>query len=212
MKRLSPRLFPVLLAVQVLLVESESFAQVVGELRNGKLQLVLRLEGVWVELETPSHVDPPGSTVLALCERSIDELVLAPSLDVASVDGDLRRRLARRIESIDATCKLTPEQSRKLDLAGRAQIQKYFDRVEEMKAPLRKIRVEVEDRRARVPPAFDAIRPAQTFLDLLKGDGPFGDSSLFGKALRKTLTPDQLAEYNRRTTNNANTTNNVRTK
>jgi len=76
--------------------------------------------------------------------------------------------LTLRIDDIDRSCGLTESQKKKLHLAGRGDITRFFDRVSE--------------------PSYG---PAPTALDA----GVLGEGSIFSKAIKKTLNEEQLATY-----------------
>jgi hypothetical protein len=104
-------------------------------------------------------------------------------------DGARRRlesRLRSRIEQIDRVCKLTQDQTSKLNVAGRGDIKRAFARAEELKAKHASVRPGVEGER-QLARDIAEYRRAMTELDC------FGDGSLFLKILPKTLTARQWA-------------------
>lgn len=138
---------------------------------------------------------PANSTQMAIAEHCLDGLLFGPAVNAGSARRQLEQKLLQRISAVDRSCKLTPEQQQKLQLAGRADIQRYFERVDEMREILRRFRYDMRDHRGMVTGAFEAISPAQALREVLTGAGPFGETSLFAKAMRKTLTVDQQADY-----------------
>ena len=150
------------------------------------------ISGAWIELEQDNQGD---TSALRIRESSIDELVLGKSMDSASVQRFLHRSLKKQMDAIDAICMPTPEQRRKIQLAARAQIQQFLDRAEELRRPLRAIRLEIIDSKAVVPDELKNINPRQLFLDSLQNGGFFGDETFFGKVLRNTLNEQQAANY-----------------
>lgn len=91
-----------------------------------------------------------------------------------------------KIEAIDRVCDLDDSQKAKLRLAGHGSIQRCLDRVEELRTRYRSATDYSIARELNV----DA-----TPLRFLLTFGPFGDRSLFGKTLRKTLSAEQAAKY-----------------
>lgn len=107
------------------------------------------------------------------------------------VDGDVgaartRKRFATFLQmwinGADRVCGLTEEQKKKLQLAGRGDIKRVFDRIKEIRQKSQLVGV-----RKFIDEEFEPLQ--REFL----GDG-FG-GSLFNKTLRSTLTPEQTAKY-----------------
>jgi len=94
--------------------------------------------------------------------------------------NNLELALRMRIDEIERACELTKAQKQKLQLAGAADIKRFFDRVDEIK---------------RQSTAYDnmslnnAIQPLAAELRL----GLFGDRSFFTKTIKRTLSEAQAA-------------------
>ena len=89
----------------------------------------------------------------------------------------LESLLDLEIEEIHRTCRLSREQKKKLEMLGRGDIKRFFDRVEER-------RPEFEVARKN----FNAGRMMLRELEPLSTEfqnGPFGDDSFFAKTLKK---------------------------
>jgi hypothetical protein len=140
------------------------------------------------EVDEPEGDRPP---------RPAPELrITAPQFDrwAFGADGDARTartlfeaRLKSRVGYIDHLCGLTPHQSRKLVVAGRGDIKRFFDRVEEMR---NEVALAAADRNRLIR----VVREVQ----LLSRDARtrlFGDDSLLAKNLATTLDSAQLARY-----------------
>jgi hypothetical protein len=100
----------------------------------------------------------------------------------------LDRQLARRIIDIDRTCELTDAQKKKLQLAGRGDIKRFFDSYEEVK---RKAEASEQDE-GKVPEVWQEIGALNL---ILFQTGLFHEDSLLVKSLRNTLTGEQFARY-----------------
>jgi len=102
--------------------------------------------------------------------------------------GGARNRLdsalALRLEDLGRSCGLTDAQRRKLKIAGRGDIKRFFDRVEELK---RRFQAQT-DPNANI---WQEIQPLQIEINA----GLFGDNSIYAKTIRSTLTGDQTARY-----------------
>jgi hypothetical protein len=102
---------------------------------------------------------------------------------------DARRRLkevlASRVNEAGTTYRITPAQRRKLELAGKGDIQRFFDNVAAKREELD--RLGTDEHKTR--------RFVLTELIPLRGkirQGPFGEGSLFAKTLNKMLNDGQL--------------------
>jgi len=93
--------------------------------------------------------------------------------------------LALRIDDLDRAVGVTDAQRRKLTLAGRGDIKRIFDRVEELK---RKFLQNQNDPNNNI---WQAIQPVQVEVNA----GQFGEGSLFQKTIKKTLSDVQAARY-----------------
>ncbi|HEX3450071.1 MAG TPA: hypothetical protein VHS97_17590, partial [Isosphaeraceae bacterium] len=95
--------------------------------------------------------------------------------------------LTRRVARIAHQCALTEVQKKKLLLAGRGDIKRFFDRVEEMRA---KFDRDADDR-AELVQFRDEIRS----LRVVSSEDLFGKGSIFSKVFKSTLTAHQSALY-----------------
>lgn len=106
---------------------------------------------------------------------------------------ELRSRLQefvrRRILAIDRICKLSDSQKRKLELAGRGEVHVIAARYEELRKEFERVR----DDQAKAFATLELARPLQGIFH----SGSFDSETLFEKVLRSTLTPEQVAEYDR---------------
>jgi hypothetical protein len=104
-------------------------------------------------------------------------------------ENPISQILHARILAVDMICGLTSGQKHKLELAGRGDIKRLRDRIDE----LRKEFQIVDDRGERQLPAALAQR-AQALREMVDS-GPFDNSSIYVKILRQYLRADQLAVY-----------------
>jgi hypothetical protein len=96
------------------------------------------------------------------------------------------RVLALKIAFVDRTCALSPAQRETLELAGKGDIKRHFDRIEEHRNIINRP-LEQNDY-VKVVQELQALNRTQS-AEL------FGGESIFAKALRTTLTEDQAALY-----------------
>jgi hypothetical protein len=107
--------------------------------------------------------------------------------DTSAGRQQLEWQLTVQIEDIDRACTLTDPQRKKLQLAGRGDIKRFFDRYEQL---LRKSQmVEHNERNLQ-----EMQREANQLRRCLH-NGLFLEHSLFVKSLPNTLTNEQLARY-----------------
>jgi hypothetical protein len=93
--------------------------------------------------------------------------------------------LKLRIEDLDRACQISDLQKKKLLLAGRGDIKRFFDKIEDVK---RKFQNGQNDPNANI---WQDIQPLQVELNT----GLFGDDSIFKKTIKRTLDGDQISRY-----------------
>jgi hypothetical protein len=97
--------------------------------------------------------------------------------------------LTLQIDDLDRACMLTDPQKARLRLAGRGDIVRFFERVDDT----RKKFDLVKNDQNKINQIFQDIQPLQSALNT----GLFGDGSIFMKTLRKTLNEEQAAQYDK---------------
>jgi hypothetical protein len=93
--------------------------------------------------------------------------------------------LLLRIDDLERVCAITEDQKRKLRLAGRGDIKRFFDKVEAVK---RKFRQGQNDPNTNI---WQEVQPLQVEINA----GLFGDDSIYAKTIRRTLTADQTSRF-----------------
>jgi hypothetical protein len=121
-------------------------------------------------------------------DGQLERLVFQQYGTASGARHQLDWQLAMQLIEIERPCKLTEEQKRKLQLAGRGDIKRFFDRYEEVK---RKAEAREQDEQL-VQEILEDINTLQMTLQT----GVFGEDSLLVKSLPNTLTGDQFARYN----------------
>ncbi len=101
--------------------------------------------------------------------------------------GRLDSLLTLNVEDLERTCGLTPVQKKKLLLAGRGDIKRFFDRIEEMRERFTKGQND-QNQFARL---WQEVQPLRNAYHA----GFFGEESIYAKTLRATLTPEQVAKH-----------------
>jgi hypothetical protein len=95
--------------------------------------------------------------------------------------------LQQKVSIVDRVCRLTDAQKRKVELAGRGDIKRLIDRVEEFGIHSQLAKNNGESVNALVRKAEELKRDLISALS--------NDDSLFAKSLKATLTSDQFDEY-----------------
>lgn len=103
--------------------------------------------------------------------------------------GAQHGNLARRIATIDLICRLTDNQKRKLDLAGRGDVKRSLDRVAQQRLEFERIdEVEFAKQQAALYQKAFSVRNAFY-------SEAFRDGSLFDKTLDRCLTAEQATRF-----------------
>jgi hypothetical protein len=100
-----------------------------------------------------------------------------------SPQAALESRLRKRVQELARTAGLSKEQREKLLLAGQWDIHHFVDRIDEIKTKYERLETTDLNR------LFQEVKPLLT----AAREGIFDADSLFGKALSKMLTPEQIA-------------------
>jgi hypothetical protein len=148
---------------------------------------------VWAQdLDAPDeHLDvPAGGAVEKMAPGwanadQFDQWVFNRQGGAASARSRLETMLALHIDELNRACGLSPAQVRKLQLAGRGDVKRFFDRVEEAK---RRFLVSPNNPNNNI---WNEINPLQTAINV----GLFGEDSIFAKTIKTTLSAEQSARY-----------------
>src|SRR5262245_41606123 len=140
--------------------------------------------------EEKDALDPdPPPTPSAKPAGWISRLVFGDSpRALVSARGQLEFLLRRKMESLTGVCALTEVQRQRLRLAGFGSIDSFFERVAAVERELAAGERDPQTARVRMLEAATTLRTAFRA-------GPFHDGWLFGKIVRKTLTPEQWQRY-----------------
>jgi hypothetical protein len=130
----------------------------------------------------------------------MDRVLVRKESYVVNQRPQLEMQLKAAIDEIDRVCTLTEEQKSKLLLAGRGDVSRHVNRLEESSGIAQRALGggDVENHRALVAEALMAAEVAQRELVTLRSNpqsGFFHQNSLFHKALRNTLTDEQRRRY-----------------
>ena len=107
--------------------------------------------------------------------------------NAASARNRLDSLLTLNVDDLERTCGLTPVQKKKLLLAGRGDIKRFFDRVEEV----RKRFTKGQNDQNQFAQLWQEVQPFRNAYHA----GFFGEESIYTKALKATLTPEQVEKH-----------------
>jgi len=132
------------------------------------------------EEEQPAQPRP----AITITDEQLEEWVYGPG-GADRARQRLESRLSSEIQQVDELSGLTPEQKKKLELAGRGDIKRLLDRAREKMAVIGRARGDPLQARA----ILVELQPLRVDLNA----HVFGDGSMFAKTLTKTLTSEQRA-------------------
>lgn len=135
------------------------------------------------EVEGPAQQARP---VFTLNEPQFYQWALGAQ-DASAARSRLESYLALKVESVDRACGLTEAQKQKLTLAGKGDMKRLWDRLEEKKRKYVNVPHDQEKMN-------DIVQDLQPLRALVSAE-PFADGSFFAKTLHVMLTGDQLARY-----------------
>lgn len=127
--------------------------------------------------------------VFMLSDAQFDQWVFGSQVGTDRMRTLLDKQLQARISDIERNCPITEAQRKKLWLAGHGDMKRFFDRVEEKR---RKFQGTKQDPN-KINEIFQEVQPLQASFHA----GLFGETSIFTKTIRQTLSDDQNARYER---------------
>ena len=137
--------------------------------------------------DEPAIVD---ENLMVITEEDFDANLIGRRTDALDrARQRMREAVQHEIAIIDQRCSLSAEQKSKLQLAGRGDVARCFERLAELRqkatvAPL--TRIEYSN-------LWDSVEPVRWAMS----NGWFNESSLFWKTLQRTLTAEQLAAFHK---------------
>jgi hypothetical protein len=120
-------------------------------------------------------------------DENFDQWVFQQDRKASTARKRLASTLVIQLEAIDRASRLTDPQKQKLQLAGRGDVKRFFDRYETAKQKFHL----VKDDQQKFQEIWQDINPLQTSLHA----GLFDGDSLFYKSLHNTLTDEQRARH-----------------
>jgi len=149
-------------------------------------------EEAGAEEELPERRLPELRPRVIVRSGAIEELVYGFGSNAADARNRFEIRLRYALQELDRICELTDAQKKKLELAGRGDIKRRLDRVEE----LREECDHIGDPHQFHAWAEKVKSEGKAFWRLFDG-GPLDSRSHMAKCMKSTLTAEQLAKYAR---------------
>jgi len=141
--------------------------------------------------DDPAEIQPVRRARIA--SDWLDRVFFGQS-ECAVVRGDLEAKLSHEVEWLGGTCGLSAVQMQKLLLAGRGDIKRQFERIGEMKEKVRTVSVDSANLEKLVDLQTTLVQQAALWRTGLSA-WQFGDDTLFAKARKRILTPEQIARH-----------------
>lgn len=139
------------------------------------------------EAEEEREVVAPQPRAVLMSDQQFDRWVFAGAGNADRRRDALDSLLSMRIADVDRACGLTEPQRKKLRLAGRGDIKRFFDRVEDKRREFQVVR---NDQR-KLNEFLNSLRPMR----VAPSTETFGEGSIFSKVLKTALDEDQSAKY-----------------
>ncbi len=131
--------------------------------------------------------DAVAQPAFMFADENFDQWLYRDLQNTAGARSRLDALLLMRLEDVSQACTLSDPQRQKLQLAGRGDINRAFDRVEELRRKFQLVKTDQN----RIGEILQAMQPLQMTFQT----GPFGDGSIFAKTLKTTLTSQQHADF-----------------
>jgi hypothetical protein len=120
-------------------------------------------------------------------ENQFDSWVFQNFSTAAAARRKLEQMLSLQMDDVDRTCQLTEPQKKKLLLAGRGDMLRFFESVEVVRKKFLLVRKDQQ----KFNEIWQEISPLQVKFQA----GLFGDDSFYHKTLRNMLKGDQLSKF-----------------
>jgi hypothetical protein len=145
-------------------------------------------DDVPVEENPQAHAEEQQQQFM-VADETFDQWVFGARGNALAGKTRLESALLVQIENIDRLCSLTEEQRQKLRLAGRGDIKRLLDRIEQLRKKFQLVKTDQN----KINEFFQEVQPFQAELNR----GPFGPGSIFSKTVKSTLTSEQAAHTDR---------------
>jgi len=128
-------------------------------------------------------------------DENFDQWVFQQDRNSAVGRQRLEARLALQLEFIDGACHLTDVQKKKLQLAGRGDIKRFFDRYDTVKQKFQSVKEVSQEDQQKFQEIWQKVWQDINPLQMTLQAGLFHEDSLLYRSVYHTLTPEQYARY-----------------
>jgi hypothetical protein len=129
----------------------------------------------------------PAQGVWIMTDDQFDQWVFGGPRNSRAGRNKLDSLLALQVDDVARMCSLSEAQKKKLLLAGRGDIKRFFDRVEEKRKKFEKVKQD----QTKIGEIYQELVPLQVALN----SGLFSDGSIYSKTIRRVLSEEEDARY-----------------
>jgi len=123
-----------------------------------------------------------------IAEENFNVWVFGNSRDPQTARTRLETQIKLQIDEVARVTHLTDSQRKKLELAGKGDVKRFFDLVEEKRKGFKA----VQNDQNKFNDFYQELRIIQTKMSA----GLYGPESIYSRTLKRTLNPDQVASFN----------------
>ncbi len=131
----------------------------------------------------------PAQAVFMMTDDQFDQWVFGGPRNSRAGRNKLDSLLTLQVDDVARMCTLSEAQKKKLLLAGRGDIKRFFDQVEEKRKKFGK----VKNDKTKFNEIYQELVPLQAALN----SGLFGAGSIYSKTIRRVLSEEEDARYQR---------------
>jgi len=173
----------------------------IEKMRAGRLFLVSRsrieLVPVIPEPNDDDLAENSPAPQVRIADGAFDELVFGKGLTTEDARSQAAEIVRSKIDAIDKVCDLSDFQIRKLELAGRGDIERLLDDVEVARKRSETYLISDGSFDQIIALASELSKETRPLWDKVHSDIYDSESSLFAKTLRNVLTNEQAAKVGR---------------
>lgn len=130
----------------------------------------------------------PVQPQFMIAEENFNMWVYGNSRDAKTARTRLETQIKLQIDEVASVARLTDTQKKKLELAGKGDVKRFFDLVEDKRKGFKA----VQNDQNKFNEFYQELRTIQLKLNA----GLYGPDSFYAKTLNHTLDPDQTASFN----------------
>ena len=130
---------------------------------------------------------PAAQPAFVMSDDQFDQWVFGAPRNSRAGRNKLDSLLTLEVDEVARTCGLSEAQKKKLVLAGRGDIKRFFDKVEEKRKKFDKVKTDQN----KIGEIYQELIPLQVTLN----SGLFNEDSFYAKTLKKVLSQEEEARY-----------------